>query len=87
MDAEYLEFETSLYRTNPRQTLPREVLTSDIFYSVGSDLTRDVSIDEASNLNVSKCCAHLTKNRHSPTNKSDKKFFTSENIFWRYTDC
>ena len=33
MDAEYLEFETSLYRTNPRQTLPREVLTSDIFYS------------------------------------------------------
>ena len=34
MDAEYLEFKTSLYRTNARQTLSREVLTSDFFYSV-----------------------------------------------------
>ena len=33
MDAEYLEFKTSLYRTNARQTLSREVLTSDFFYS------------------------------------------------------
>ena len=38
MDAEYLEFKTSLYRTNARQTLSREVLTSDFFYSVGKKI-------------------------------------------------
>ena len=48
MDAEYLEFKTSLYRMNARQTLPREVLTSDVFYSAdraGAAITCGVLTD------------------------------------------